>query len=212
MTVTKSALFDAWADTYDDIQHAGGDDFPFAGYGDVIAAVADLGVAANPRTVLDLGTGTGNLAAAILERAPSVALWGIDFSSKMLDVARAKLPAVQFVQADLLHDLPTLSLPRFDAIVSTYVLHEFPDDAKLAIIRHLRDSRLAPGGLLAIGDIAFETAATRNTLRQTLGPRWDDTEHYLAADAFVSRLRDQRFTADYRQISFCAGVLLIRPT
>jgi demethylmenaquinone methyltransferase/2-methoxy-6-polyprenyl-1,4-benzoquinol methylase len=43
--------------------------------------------------VLDLGCGTGNLTAVLLERlGPAACVTAVDFSSTMLEVARAKLP------------------------------------------------------------------------------------------------------------------------
>lgn len=89
----RNKLFDNWAATYDRAVFAPGN-FPFAGCEQVLAEVvrrADVQVGA---LVLDLGTGTGNLAERFAARGSTV--WGIDFSGEMLNQARAKLPQVQF--------------------------------------------------------------------------------------------------------------------
>lgn len=200
--------FDAWAESYDEVLEEEG--FPFAGYASVVAAVADLAVAADPERVLDIGIGTGNLAAAISARLPAATIWGIDFSTEMLDRARRKVPGVRLVQAELLDDLSSLNLPRFHAIASTYVVHEFPDDAKLDLITYLVDHLLVPGGRLVIGDIAFETMAGREDVRREVGPRWDETEHYLTADTFLASIEGRGLVAEYRQVNRFAGVATIR--
>jgi trans-aconitate methyltransferase len=68
--------------------------------------------------VLDLGCGTGDLAAAIAARGPTVV--GLDASPEMLTAARAKYTTLQFVQGDAANfrfDEP------FDAVFSNAALH-----------------------------------------------------------------------------------------
>src|ERR671932_2499139 len=54
------------------------------------------------RRVLDVGSGTGNFAAALSERAR---VWGVDQSAQMLEVARLRAPGVRFKQANA-YELP----------------------------------------------------------------------------------------------------------
>ncbi len=50
---------------------------------------------------LDVCTGTGRLAALLLERVgPGGSVTGVDFADAMLDRARARLPAIEFLAAD----------------------------------------------------------------------------------------------------------------
>ena len=128
-------LFDAWAADYD-AGVTSEEGFPFAGYeavlGRVVQRAAPQPAPSEPPQsqptlrVLDLGTGTGNLAARFA--ALSAEVWGLDFSSQMLAEARENVPNATFLQADLLGDWPTL--PQFDRIVSSYLLHEFDLSAK----------------------------------------------------------------------------------
>lgn len=109
--------------------------------------------------VLDLGTGTGNLAL----RLPPCRLVCVDLSTGMTRLARAKLPHdVTFVQADL---LAYFDAPRgpFDAVVSTYALHHLTDDEKGVLLDRVR-SALAPLGRAVFGDLMFENAAERERL------------------------------------------------
>lgn len=110
--------------------------------------------AAAPRggRVLDLGTGTGDLAEA-LRRSGAREIIAADFSRPMLQAARSKWSrqapgTLVWLQADALH-LPFLD-NQFDALTSAFLLRNLVDlSAGLAeMLRVLR-----PGGRLAALDI-----------------------------------------------------------
>ena len=101
---------------------------------DNISPIYDVSRAANLETVkilvkliqassdsllLDLGCGTGNYTTALLQIAKNVI--GIDLSKGMIEQARAKYPAIQFIHGDI------TSLPFdseiFDGAFSIQVLH-----------------------------------------------------------------------------------------
>ncbi len=103
---------------------------------------------AAPR-VLDVATGTGNLAFAIKRRAPGSTVIGVDFSQDMLAVARGKAAkgalAVEFAVADGT-DLP-FEDASFDAVTIAYGLRNFGDpDAGLREFARV----LAPGGAAVV--------------------------------------------------------------
>ncbi len=175
----------------------------------MLEEVADVALRSAAARVLDLGIGTGNLSEALLRRDPDLEIWGVDFSGEMLERAGRKLPAAHLIQADI-RRLPDLELPRFDAAVSSYVLHELPDEEKAKLIGHLIGHRLEPGGVLVIGDIAFETQGQLDKVRELSEPHWDDTEHYFVADRFLRYMRDRGITGEYLQVSLCAGVFAFR--
>jgi tRNA (cmo5U34)-methyltransferase len=72
--------------------------------------------------VLDLGTGTGETLAAVLNRHPGAAATGIDESAAMLDAARSRFAGlgVDLRVADLDEPLPP---GPFDLVVSALALH-----------------------------------------------------------------------------------------
>ena len=119
--------FDAWAESYD--ENVGlNTGFPFDGYDQVLDTIVKRAGARPGEAVLDLGTGTGNLAGRFARLGCQV--WGLDFSGEMLARARQKLPQAIFAQADLRSDwaaeLPESFQRRFERIVSAYTFHHFP--------------------------------------------------------------------------------------
>ncbi len=94
--------------------------------------------------VLDIGCGTGRLARALAERA-SARVWGVDPSARMLDQARAKLPASVGLKHGRAERLPFRD-GWFDAAVAWLVVHLV--DRSLAFPEARRVLR--PGGRLAV--------------------------------------------------------------
>ncbi|MDP9366606.1 MAG: class I SAM-dependent methyltransferase [Chloroflexota bacterium] len=202
--------FDRWAASYDADVRADPKGFPFAGYDAVLDALAETVRAAGARRVLELGIGTGNLAARVFAAVPGVELWGVDFSAGMLARAGVKVPRARLVRGEI-EDLVALSLPpTVDAVVAAYVLHELPDDRKLALIEGLLRERVAPGGVIAIGDIAFTDAAHFAAVREAQGASWDPSEHYFVADRFLAECAARGIAGEFRPLSFCGGVFVLR--
>ncbi|MGH2441902.1 MAG: class I SAM-dependent methyltransferase [Chloroflexota bacterium] len=201
-----SKQFDDWAETYDAEINEDTTAYPFAGYRRVLSRVAQQVAASVPVRVLDIGTGTGNLSVHVRNRNPSAEIWGIDFSPNMLRCASAKDPRAYLLQADISYELPNLTLPTFDYVVSSYVLHGIPDDARLALIQHLVTTTLRPGGTLAIGDISFSSQEHLAVTRSHYSRTWDDSEHYFVASELLASMRDRGCVGEYVQISICAGL------
>lgn len=196
--------FDAWAGHYDQSIREESV-FPFDGYNRVLENIIEWAAVSNRKSVLDLGTGTGNL--ALLFAKQGCQLVCTDFSQSMLVLARGKLPQANFFLHDLRFPLP-LDERRFDAIVSAYVFHHFPLTQKIEICLRLVNELLAQGGRLVIGDISFRSFSTKEEFKQTI-PDWED-EFYWFADESLEALRQAGLRARYQQVSACAGVYEIR--
>ncbi len=95
--------------------------------------------------VLDVGCGTGQLAARLRRRLPELDIVACDYSAGMLEKARARAGELRWVRADA-QRLP-FAAERFDALVSTEAFHWFPDPQ--AALRGFHRV-LAPGGWLLI--------------------------------------------------------------
>jgi ubiquinone/menaquinone biosynthesis C-methylase UbiE len=207
MTQTnRIQLFDGWAAHYDPAATSGEDDFPFAGYELILDEVVSLADVRPGMRVLDLGIGTGNLAARFVGRGCLV--WGLDFSGKMLAHAHARLRQVYLVQADLLDEWPLSLEQRFDRVVSSYVFHEFDLETKVSLLQRAARHFLLPGGRILIADIAFPTRSARAEAARRLAACWDEDEAYWAADETVARCEQAGLPAAYKQLSICGGVFV----
>ena len=113
--------------------------------GEVTCAVVGMPA---PR-VLDLGCGTGALAARLLDAIPGCSLTGVDLSPRMVEVARARLTGRAEV---LLGDAERLPFhdDAFDVVVCNDSFHHYPDPER-ATFQAWRV--LAAGGALVLGDV-----------------------------------------------------------
>ena len=97
------------------------------GYEELQAAVAAATKGLDPRTVLELGTGTGETALRVLAQHPNARWTGIDASEAMLARARERLPDADLRLARLEDPLPN---GPFDLVVSVLAVHHLDGDAK----------------------------------------------------------------------------------
>jgi tRNA (cmo5U34)-methyltransferase len=102
-------------------------------------------------SLLELGTGTGETARAVLQRHPDAVLTGIDSSPEMLEHARASLPAqrVHLRLARLEDELPA---GRFDVIFSALAVHHLDAAGKKSLFARVAAS-LAGGGRFVLADL-----------------------------------------------------------
>ena len=197
--------FDHWASSYDQDVQTG--DFPFAGYLQALDTVVKVAEAVPAMQVLDVGTGTGNL--AVKFAALGCNLWCTDFSAVMLEQARLKLPQARFALHDLRQDeWPDGFDVEFDRIVSAYVFHHFDLREKIHILQTL-SKRLTPDGRLVIADIAFATQRALQATRDRLADAWEEEEYWLT-DESLAALRQAGFSALFTPVSWCAGVFCIK--
>jgi trans-aconitate 2-methyltransferase len=126
-----------------------------------------------PRTVYDIGCGPGNATRLLRDRWPSARITGVDASEEMLARARAALPGVTWVRADI----RTWHAPEpADVLFSNAALHWLGDHEHLF---PALAEQLAPGGVLAVQmpsnwDAPYQTlmeqAVHESAFRQRLEP------------------------------------------
>ena len=119
--------------------------------------VALLGVSAGDR-VLELGCGTGQVTAALIEAGGSVV--AVDRLPEMLAAARRRAPAAAFVEADVSTFAPE---DEFDFVVLSFLLHSFDASARRALLRRSA-AALAPDGQVGILDWSCPRGRVRGSL------------------------------------------------
>lgn len=194
--------FDNWAATYDE-SVAPGTGFPFDGYQLLLQTIVKSAACPPGSNMLDLGIGTGNLAALFAQAGCEV--WGVDFSRQMIELAAKKLPRAHLAVADIRSEWPPEFQRRFTSIVSAYAFHHFPLQEKVSLVQRLISNSLEPGGRVVIGDIAFADAAGEDTLLRSMGSDWEQ-EYYWLADETTLAFAKVRIQACFEHISTCAGV------
>ena len=113
-------------------------------YGSAIRAL-ELAEPGPVRAVLDLGTGTGALAAMVADARPEAQLTLLDGAPAMVEKAAATLGprAVAALVQDFSEPLPA---GPFDAVVSSLAIHHLDDAGKASLYTRVRDV-LRPRGV-----------------------------------------------------------------
>lgn len=198
--------FNEWADGYDRSTARSDADgsYPFAGYNEILNEIGRRVISRGAKDVLDIGFGTGVLTAMLYGRGCRI--YGQDFSERMIELAREKMPEAKLYCGDFAQGLvPELMQYRYDAIVATYSLHHLTDTRKVTFLRELLPL-LREGGAIYIGDVAFETRAELEACRAQSGERWDSDEIYFVYDELKKTLPAMTFD----RLSPCAGILSLR--
>lgn len=175
------------------------------------AAAAALKLIRRPAPVLvDLGVGSGELAARCLKALPHARVIGIDTDPDMLALARRRLGTrLDARQGDFL----STPLPRCDAIVASFALHHVPTRHKKTRLYARCFAALRPGGVLVNADRclasdprlqALDRAAWHAHLQRRYGPRraerflraWAGEDVYFPLDDEIELMQGAGFATD----------------
>lgn len=194
--------FDLWADDYDKSVGISDEDetYPFAGYKTILNTIYNRVLINSYKNVLDIGFGTGTLTSKLYEHGCMI--YGQDFSTRMIDIAKAKMPNAKLYQGDFANGLvEPLMQQKYDAIIATYSLHHLTDIQKIDLLKDLL-TLLNDGGCIYIGDIAFINRTELQKCMDEVKDDWDDDEIYFVFDEIKMYFP----TIHFEQISNCAGI------
>jgi S-adenosylmethionine-diacylgycerolhomoserine-N-methlytransferase len=148
-----------------------------------------------PKTILEVGCGTGKNLMHLGCLFPEAHLWGLDLSPHMLTRARQKLQGlrqpINFVEAA--YDRP-VAPGRFDLVVFSYALSMFNPGWEAALLTASQD--LSPGGAIAVVD--FHDSPFQSF------KRWMGFNHVRLDSHLLPRLR-KLFSSDEWSVpsAFC---------
>jgi SAM-dependent methyltransferase len=147
-------------------------------------------------TLVDLGCGTGLLAAAACPQARRVI--GVDVSPAMLDVARARSDAVEWVEAGFLTYEHNGDPPQL--VHSRNALHHLPDFWKGVALSRIHDL-LAPRGVLVLRDLVydFEPAEADSRIEAWLAGAAPTPVEGWTRDELETHVRDEHSTFAWLQ-------------
>lgn len=114
----------------------------------LVPAPAEGGDRRLPPSLLDVGTGSGDIARALaVSRGVEVDVTGLDRRAEMVAEARVRTPAdvaVRFVEGDVFRLVEAFGERAFDLTHASLTLHHFPDGAVVEALRSMaRVSRRA---------------------------------------------------------------------
>ena len=197
--------FDLWADNYDETVGISDYDntYPFAGYKKILNEIYNCVLKNSSKNILDIGFGTGTLTTKLYEQGYNMC--GQDFSDKMVELAKNKMPNSKLFKGDFSKGLvEELKKQRYDAIIATYSLHHLTDKDKIKFIKELIGF-LNEYGVIYIGDVAFDTREDLEKCKKQCEEHWDNEEIYFVYDEIKKEFTNSEFV----KYSKCAGIIKI---
>ena len=201
----KKSGFDLWANNYDQSVNLSDEDnsYPFAGYKDILNKIyQDIHYHQDEGSILDIGFGTGILSKKLYDEGYHI--YGIDFSPKMIEISKTKMPEAILLEHDFTEGIPeAFKNLKFDFIIMNYAIHHLSELEKLLFLNELL-KMLNPKGAIYIGDVCFVTTEDFLRCKSEYEKIWDDDEIYIVYDELKKKLNCQH---EFHQISHCSGIL-----
>jgi len=178
-------------------------------YDETLSRILEKASVKDGDLVLDIGTGTGNLAVKFLERGCEVI--GLDPSAKLLEIAEPKVVEWKGrFQVRLCED-PFLKIPfpeqTFNVIASTFSIHHLSDDAKQLSVREMKRV-LKLDGQIIIGDVMFKDSADK-TRALAEYPDIED-EYQPMMEIFPQMFEDEGFSVEVEQVADTVWIVCAR--
>ena len=205
-------LFDNWAIHYDESVFAKKGEYyeVFENYEGILEATVDAINLPSGATVLDIGSGTGNLSITAAKKGYEVT--AIEPNLKMRQIASSKYPLIPVQNGSFL----TLPIPdhSIDAIISSYAFHHLSDDEKAKSVKFLV-TKLTSRGKIIITDTMYETPKVgEQLLKESLDKGATalandlKTEFYTTHDVLKQILEDVGFKVSFKKQNKFVWILI----
>jgi tRNA (cmo5U34)-methyltransferase len=166
------------------------------GYDAMVAAIIEIiGELGGEPTIVDLGTGTGALACAILDEVPRARAIMIDIDPAMLAQAEARV-AKHAARVELRLGSFTDALPACDAVVASLALHHVPEMAAKRALYAQIHTALRPRGVFLMGDATVHATGPEHDhafRRWEAGMAEAGIPHEQAAELFAQWSREDHY-------------------
>ncbi|MDN4635222.1 methyltransferase domain-containing protein [Bacillus sp. PsM16] len=195
------SLFDHWAESYDDTVSGHDEQYKevFRRYPAILKEITRRA----GQHVIEFGSGTGNLTAALLQADKKV--FGVEPSEAM------KKAALQKGIPNVFHDGDFLSFPappfESDTIVSSYAFHHLTDEEKKQAI-HTYGNILPSGGKIVFADTMFQNqAAHQAATNKAKAAGFDqlaedlETEYYPSIGVLKQIFEEEGFSTSFHQMN-----------
>ncbi len=147
-----------------------------------------------PRTILELGCGTGSLTRHLAARWPGAEFTVVDISGEMLEKVQANLPSVRFTTRQCAFEQLELPAGSYDLVASSFAIHHLHDPDKAALLQSI-GQWLAPGGFFIWAD-GFSSGNAR--LHQVNMDTYEALAREKgASEAMIAEWRAHRETLDH---------------
>lgn len=143
-------------------------------------------------SILDLGCGYGDVAAAVLQKSPRTSAVLIDYSDEMLRRAEERFrdnPEIKIIKYDLNKGIPdSLNAASFDAVVSGFAFHHIEFARRLSLYTQIHHV-LKTGGVFINADCFVEESPEMNAWMFNYWANWMSAQ--AREKLGVSRTLDQ---------------------
>lgn len=200
-----STGFDLWANNYDINVNIieKNDSYPFAGYRKILNKIYNEIREKKAKKILDIGFGTAFLTEKLYN--DNIEIYGIDFSKKMVEIAKEKMPLANLVEYDFSKGYPEIfKNEKFDFIIFTYSIHHLTTSQKVSFINDLKNY-LEKDGKILIANVAFEKIVELEKCKNDNIDLWDNDEIYMVYEELKDKIKDLKFD----KITFCSGIFSI---
>jgi len=117
----------------------------------------------NPRSILDLGSGNGNITAQLIPYFPDATYTLVDASAEMIQVCRSHLKDYDVIYANEYFNDFLFEEENYDLIVAGFSLHHCDENEKQSLFKNIHMS-LKKGGIFSYSDLMISKTNPDHTM------------------------------------------------